>query len=403
MTRFTSVRVLLAAALLLWAGGEARGDTFVVAPPFTIQNAVDLALANTSTTDAILVHPGTYPEAVLVDYTGSNQEALLIARAVSARPKITKGVLIRDSRLVTLSGFRVDSTHDDGVAAIRILDCTSVAVVDCQGTPGDDGGVSAINTFEVVVGESDFSGMKDDGGGGIGVEILDRCAHEVRNSTTSGNDKEGLVIEADRVLVRGCSSTGNGGGGVSIVGLRNEVRDCVVNENGGYGVHAVGVCIVKKSTISSNAGVGVRYGDGATSYHGGQITSNKIRHNGSHGVSLRDGQDGVLVKANSLVDNSGAGIRVAGDGCVILDNTCRDTVTSAADGHGIHLTDLAEGNCVEENSLRDNDGEGILVEGDENFLILNEAKGNDGIVKAVGALDNDGRGNTTVTGVNDFP
>ncbi len=402
MTRYSCLWALLAAASPL-ATSEALGDTFVVAPPFTIQNAVNLALVNASTTDIILVHPGTYAETVTVDYTGSNQKALLIERAQQSRPKITKGVLIKDSRLVTFSGFRVDSTHDDGVAAIRILDCTSVAVVDCEGTAGDDGGVSAVDTWEVVVGESDFSGMSDDGGGGIGVEILGRRAHEIRNSSMDGNDKEGIVVEADGSLVRGCESTGNGGGGVSIVGLRNEVRDCVVKENGSYGVHAVGVCIVKKCTISSNTGVGLRFGDGVTSYSGGQIRSNKIRHNGSHGISLRDGQDGVLVKDNSVSDNIGAGIRAASDGNVIADNTCKDTSISAADGHGIHVTDSADGNCVEENSLSGNDGQGILVEGDENFLVLNEASGNDGIVQVAGALDNDGRGNTTDTGANDFP
>ena len=132
---------------------------------------------------------------------------------------------------------------------------------------------------------------------------------------------------------------------------------------------------------------------------GGSISANDVRDNGGAGILVRKEHVGIDVSSNHVTGNVGAGIRVRSTDNRIVDNTCRDTV----DGDGIALAATAQKNCLADNLVADNDAEGVEVAGDDNLLISNRAKGDDGIVKSSGATGNRGRANKTADGKNHFP
>lgn len=400
----------VAAALIALGAGPGRAAEFVVSPPFKIQDAVDLALINPDAFDVIRVNSGTYAELVTLDFSGTNQTGITLIKNTTKRPIITGGVEIRDARVVTLQGFQVRSDLADATAAIRIRDCVGVAILDCIGQNGDYGGVDAADTDEVILDGCTFSNMDEasSADGGFGVKIIGRCAHAIRNSTFDGNEYRGIWVEADRTQIRNCSAsnmaTAAANAGIVIEGLQNSVRDCDVEDSEGLGIIVEGVCVVRNSLIRNNAKVGVRFGsDGVIDYSGGSIFSCTVSNNGGVGVVVNGDQDGVEVRNNVINGNEGAGVRLFSDWNVVRDNTIRITDAASIPGHGLLIEAGSTGNCVEDNFFKDNDGTGIQVEGDDNYLYLNDAKGNDGFVKAGGTSGNTGRANLTAGGTNDFP
>ena len=399
-------RLLLSAVLALLAPGSLRADTFVVAPPFSLQSVVNAALANGSANDTIRVQPGTYPEMVTIDYsagTGAAQNSLTIVRNTNTRPKVSFGFLIRDSRLVTIAGFKVDSTHDDGDAQIRIRNSVGVAIVDCLGFTGDDGGVDANTSFEVIVRDCTFSGMESSPGTGIGVFIEDLCSHTVQNTLTEGNASWGIRIDANQSLVKNCTSRSNGDGGIRVYGYQNTIKSSEADLNLGFGIHAIGVCDIKGNRANTNDTEGIRYGEsGVILFDGGSVTNNITNGNGGVGLSVRNDQDGAQVSRNSCKSNNGGGIRIAGSFHKVLDNTCKNNDAGSSGGHGILIAGGSNSNCLSENVTKGNDGDGIRISGNFNFLKLNVAKGSDSIVEVVGTIGNDGYSNVA-GGTNDFP
>lgn len=401
-----SIRSFLVVASLTLCAGQATGAVFIVAPPFSIQVIVDTALLNGDPFDTILCQPGVYREMVTVDFTGTIQEGLVIAKNTSQKPKVTEGFLIRDSRLVTINGFRIDSDHGDDLAAVRIRTSTAVAIVNCNGFPGDDGGVDATDTFEVVVDRCDFSGMN--GGDGIGVRIEGLGCHLVDDTYTDANAGYGVWIEADNSLVRDVHAFGNGGGapnaGIYMYGHRNEIRNCVANQNIGHGVYAAGTCTIKGTKSNSNTFDGIRYGlNGVTVYDGGSIWNCQTKRNGKAGINLRADQRACVVRNNKVFENGNLGIRILGDQNQLYKNNCRRNEAAGGGGQGILIGPAAYGNCLEDNFLKENAAEGIRVEGHITYLLLNVAQFNDSIIEAPGATGNDGHDNVAISAANDFP
>src|SRR5262245_61050428 len=185
---------ILFLSLGLSVSGAAEGAIIVTGFPATIQDAVDLALGNADTADIIRVLPGTYNEHVVVDFTGSNQKILNIEGINAGAHVISDGIEFKDARLVTLFNFTVDSTHGDGDAAIQVTDCDGFAALACKGVSGDDGGIDAKDSFEVIVSGCKFSGMNESmaSDSGYGVRIRGLTDHEVKNSTFAENELRGV-------------------------------------------------------------------------------------------------------------------------------------------------------------------------------------------------------------------
>ncbi|MBK6940127.1 MAG: right-handed parallel beta-helix repeat-containing protein [Planctomycetes bacterium] len=388
----------------------ASGAIIVTGFPAKIQDAVDLALSNADPADIIRVLPGTYSEHVVIDFTGTNQTILNLEGTGNGNHVITDGVEVVDARLVTLFNFTVDSNHGDGDAAIFVDNTVGFAALSCRGVAGDDGGLDVEDTFEIIVSNCIFSGMNESvaADSGYGVRIRGRTDHEVKNSTFSSNEFRAIWIEADRSRVQSCVAQQTGPGAttdaVFVSGFQNLVRKCKIRDNDGDGLVVSGVCVVRDNTIEDNQRVGMRLGiDGATTFSGGQVRKNTIRDNGSVGLFVDDDQIGAEIRENGIRNNESCGIQLLGGNHLLYKNSVRETSNGAVGGHGIFIDATSDGNNLEGNSVRDNAGQGIRVEGDRNYLTFNTAKGNDGIDEDPAASGNAGRGNKTSGGTNDFP
>jgi len=394
---------LLITVLCLTIAPTATADTITIAPGQSIQAAINLLLINSSPIDTVLLSPGTYAQSAVVDFSGTNQTGMTIARKQSSRPIILGGILVRDAFRVTLSGLRVDSPHGDQTAAIVVRDSSAIAVDKCSGFPGDDGGLDVEDTFEMVVLQSDFSGMEvTSGEGGYGLKIIGGCAHFLSNVEAAANEREGIFIQADESELRDVVATGGEAGGMLIDGLRNVLKSCTAKSNGGVGIAIEGVADLKSCTVAANDGVGVRFGeDGGSTEHGGVLKGSTIKNNGGNGVLVREEHRGLIVKGNKLTANKGAGVRLIGDGNHVTDNSIKETKSGSNGGHGVLIESASRRNCIDQNTVKENAGTGVRVEGDDNYVLANVGKSGDGFVDA-GGSGNSGRANTT-SGNNDFP
>ena len=399
--------VLLVAALLACTPA-ARAANLVVGPGGSIQDAVDVAMANNDKIDVIAVLPDIYDEAVVIDYSGSNQEFLTIGRADSFRPIITGGITIEDARLVTVFGFEVGSNQGDGKAAIVIEDTTGAAIIDCVVQPGDDGGIDATGTYEVIVESCKVNGMLTHGDDqmGFGVKIVGRACHEIRDTKAKDNATKGLWVEADRTVIRDCKVSGTDEGGenfgILIDGRHNMVKDCTVNANETVGVVAIGVFDIRGNKIRDNEKTGLRLGqDGSTQFHGGVVKNNTISDNRGFGVLIRGDQDGAEIRNNNIDANRGAGIKIEGDGHLIRKNKIKDSRDDSDPGHGVLIESTSDDNCIDDNVFKENDGDAVRVNGDFNYVLNNVAKDGEAFVNGGSTTGNDGRANET-SGQNDF-
>lgn len=413
MKTLTRPRRLLSAVLsaltcTLILAPAARGDFFVLKPPLSLNLVVQAALENADPEDIILVHPGSIPEKVVVDYTGSNQTSLSIVKLEKNRPTIEGGLEIRNAREFLIEGFRVHSPFNDGVAAITVNHSSAVRIVDCRGKAQDDGGIDVEDTFEMVIDRCQFNGMGtyDPNEIGYGIRIRGLCGHRIIDTETSGNTYRGIWIEAEASEIRGCevanNGHANGSAGIYIRGLQNLVRDCEIRGTEGVGLLAMGACVIKKSLIRNNEKSGIRYGDdaGAGVFQGGAISGCVIRDNGAEGIRIKASQIGCELKGNTIEGNAEAGIHISGSGCSVSKNDIRDTHSGAEQGHAILVE--SDGNLIHQNALQKNDGDAIHVIGSSNYLFENQSKSGKGGFVLGGGSGNAGRDNQT-KGKNDFP
>lgn len=397
-----SASILIVLPILAATIGDTLAANYVVTPPQKIQQAIDLALTNGDKEDVIFVNPGVYDESLDIDYGSSIQTLLYIVHNTNLAPTITGGVTIQDSSLVTLDGFSIRSSFGDTNAAVRISNTVGAAIVQCQFAAGDFGGVDASNSYEVVVNTCKFGAMEQSGGqGGFGVRILGRCAHRVLDCTFKGDEGRSVWIEADRTDVQDCSVSQAGGDcGVYIEGLVNAVKKTTVKDGDNDGVRVVGVCDVNSCTLQNNGNVGLRIGlNNGDVYFGGKISKNTIKDNDSNGILVDQDQDGVDIRDNDVFNNSGAGIRLKADGCSVRDNNIQKTSSGGQGGHGVLVDTTSDRNCLRANQFKSNSGNAIVVEGDDNYLLLNSASDSDGYID--NGSQNAGRDNAT-KGTNQF-
>ncbi len=392
--------------ILLLAAPDAWPDQFVVEPSANLQNVIDQALGNDAPNDTIFLKPGTYDGPIAIDYTGTVQTSLTLARTTSESPLVDGGIVVTNASRVKLVGLRIDSPHGDGIAAIRVIDSTSVGISFCYGVTGDDGGIDAIDSRSLAINDCSFTGMKaKDGDGGFGIRIVGGSEHVVRDSVLKWNERHGVLVEANGTSITNCNVTGNGTAGATgaivVVGLRNGVRDCTVKANDGAGIEAKGTCSVRKNAVIANGDDGIRLGDGGVEpSYAGDVRDNHVKQNGGAGIRIKKDQHGSVAAGNVVSGNVGAGIRVSGTGHLIEKNKCSST---EGGGAGILIASESSDNCLMANKLAGNAGDGISVEGSGNLLVENSATGNDGIVEAAAASGNVGHSNTTHAGFNDFP
>jgi len=399
-------RLATTVALLAATGVVApslQAANFVVTPPFKIQQAVAAALASADEEDIIFVNPGTYDEEVIVDFTGTNQTLLYFAHNTSVRPLITGGVRIENSRLVTFDGFAIRSSKTDTKAAAVVSDTVGAAFVQCIFDGGDFGGIDADNSFEIVVNTCQFGPMDESASdtGGFGVRIQGLCGHKITDCSFEDDEGRSIWLSADRSDVIDCEVDGAGGdAGIYLNGLGNSVKNSIVKNNEGDGVRVIGTAEVKDSSIQNNSGAGIRFGiNDGNEWTGGAARKNTIKGNDGGGILIDTSHGGVDVRSNTLTSNSGAGIRIRSDGNGVKDNTIQKTTSGSSGGNGVLIESNGDRNCIRENTFSGNSGHAVRVEGDDNYVLLNDSKDSDGYIDD--GSGNAGRDNDT-SGPNEF-
>jgi parallel beta-helix repeat protein len=388
-------RVCVGFVLACVAAEAAHGANFVVTQPFKIQAAIDAALASGDVADVIFVNPGIYDEALVIDFSGTSQESLYLIHNTSVRPVVSGGITIRDSRIVTIDGFAIRSSKADTQAAAIVRDTIGAAFVQCVFDDGDFGGIDAADSFEIVVNDCTFGSMDESvgGSGGYGVKIVGGCGHRVLSSDFKDDEGRSIWIEADRSEVSSTVVDGAGGdAGIYLEGLLNLVKSTTSKNNDGDGVRVIGTCEVSKSTLQNGVNDG-------SNWTGGSVRNSTIKGNDAAGIFVDDGQNGVEIKSNKIQSNSGAGVRLKGDRCSVRDNDIEKTTSGSLGGNGVLVDSSSDGNCIRSNEFSGNSGNAVRVEGDDNYVFLNEGSGGDGFIDS--GSGNAGRDNQT-SGPNDF-
>ncbi len=401
MTRSSLLAALVAISSL--SSSIAFAEDFLVNPPVKIQAAINAALASGDTEDTIFVNPGVYDEAITIDFSGTTQQFLYIIHNTTVRPIITQGVTVRDARLVTLDGFEVRSSHADNAAAAIVRDTVGAAFVQCVFAGGDFGGVDADDSYEVVVNDCSFGPMDQNVSdeGGFGVRIEGRSGHRVLSSDFKDDEGRSIWIEADSSEVTSVVVDGAAGdSGIFVSGLGNVVKKSNVKNCEGDGIRVSGVCEINDTTVQNNGSIGIRVGlNDGSSWTGGLIKKCTIKGNDSNGILVESGQDGLAIRSSTISGNSGFGVRLKGDGGLVRDNTITKTSAGSQGGHGVIVESSSDRNFVRSNKFSGNSGNGVVVQGDTNYVLLNTASDSDGYLD--NGTNNAGRSNKT-SGTNDF-
>jgi parallel beta-helix repeat protein len=178
------------------------------------------------------------------------------------------------------------------------------------------------------------------------------------------------------------------------------LKNVTVKNGDGDGIRVGGTCEVNDCTVQNNGGVGIKIGlNDSSTWSGGLVKKCTIKDNDGNGILIDNDQSGVDVRQNTIVHNSGAGVRVKSDGCSIRDNTIQKTTAGSQGGNGVLVDSSANRVTLRSNKFSGNSGNGIVIQGDDCYVFLNTATDSDGYIDS--GSHNSGRDNKT-NGTDDF-
>lgn len=157
-----------------------------------------------------------------------------------------------------------------------------------------------------------------------------------------GNGSIGIHVARDS-NISACVCEQNGAHGLSAY-YGSAIVDCVAAGNGGFGIIVLGASVIRGCTARANEDGGI------------------------------DAFENNLIEGCVVVGNQSDGINVGYD-CVVRGNLCVDNGQGAAVGAGIAVGQFLRGNRIEDNQVNYNDF-GLKVDGDNNFIVRNTARGN---------------------------
>lgn len=163
--------------------------------------------------------------------------------------------------------------------------------------------------------------------------------NSVRNITVSGGILRGwpssaiVTSDATHIRIREVTVQGNSVGTPSpaiVLGGDAGLFDCLVSDNGARGITMLGSAVVERCQITRNGAEGIVVAGSA-----GRVADNTIADNGlafsSSGIWIQGGAIRVVVEHNTIIDNSGTGIFLEGFESIVLRNIAR--------GNGMDPTD----------------------------------------------------------------
>jgi parallel beta-helix repeat protein len=228
-----------------------------------------------------------------------------------------------------------------------------------QGVPGSLHGIRPGATIRnVTIKNGSVRNWGNDGLTLVSSEVLGCRIDSVH---AGGNGGSGIACGAGGV-VTGCTAYGNTGHGIAAA-TDCVVSGCVVHDNATTGISAGSGCHVVDCGCYSNAATGISLANGST------VSRCTVLSSGTYGIST---SAACTVEGCTVRGSTQDGIRCAGSGSVIRNNTC-SVNGLAGDGAGIVVVSID--NKIEGNHCTGND-RGIDVTAAGNIIICNTCANN---------------------------
>jgi Right handed beta helix region len=370
------LQTCLTVCLLLLLPSRALAETLHVPQDHeTIQAAVDAAADG----DTILVHAGTYAEAVAI--TGKTNLVLRGVGKVFVDPPGADGITLTGCDTCTVEKLRVI----DAVNGVRLVDCFTCSVLKCR--------------------------IEEVSGTGVLLEDCNNCKVEKCRILSPGGDGIGLgaggTLPCQLAHIRKNKIFEPGGDGVDLNGTnsiieRNLVFDAVGNgyrsesvppattntfllcksfraQTNGFEINGASNSIFFCTDVESTVNGLVCLGTGTY-----QLLKMKVVLPGGNGVTIEAGLNGADIQRCKVIKPGADGFKIEGDSAVLLKNK----VSAAGnDGFGVG----GDGGFYEKNSAKGCTSDGFQLLGTGNELTKNKAKGS---VNGFDLNDQSGGGNT---------
>jgi parallel beta-helix repeat protein len=242
------------------------------AKPFcSIIRAAEVAIAG----DTVVVSAGTYVGEVVPVNSGTATAPITYRAATNENVVVTggtRGFSVRSKSWITISGFHVTGTVDNG---IYLKSATGITLsgnrVSQVGQPGDSATTAQ------------------------GIYVIGTRDSTLVNNTTDHNSDTGIYV-----------TTGNSGieiqSNTSFANARGYTRAAT-----GIDVRSPGITVTKNLSYG-NEDSGIQLYNGA---HGTKVYGNVVYRNGDHGIDVLNSTDTVIV-SNTVFDNVTAGINLEG-------------------------------------------------------------------------------------------
>ncbi|WP_254863868.1 right-handed parallel beta-helix repeat-containing protein [Halovivax gelatinilyticus] len=345
----------------------ADGDTTLVADGESIQDAIN----NSAPGDTIVVESGTYEEELLIDV-----DDLSIVAADGQRPvlegdgsvKLDTAITIDGADGVVVGGLNVTNYRGDtaivvqGSTDVRIAD-TTVVVESGLGMPNNGFGIYVTDSPNLVI--EDTYVVDHDGEDGIvidgssGARLDNVTVRETGDGVHLTGSVDASIVDSTLVTNSHAVRVAEASDGTSIENTTvydNRANDAVIIS------HSERVAI-RSNNITDNSNRGIRFWQ--SQY--GVVADNDV-HGGfgsDQGITFDESSHHGFVANNSVTDHGDEGIRVQeADNITISDNLVDGNAHGGGgDEGGIHLT-LSSDSTITGNEVRDNDVQGIFLDGE---------------------------------------
>ena len=277
----------LIAVIVLMLPGSAFGTSWRVP---TQCATIHIAVDSCSPGDTILVAPGIYYEAIMLNPSYADHVTIIGEAGRDNTILEGQGVLMHSIGGCEIRGFTFNIALVSGEGLVDGV----IAECDCRGIVFD--GIGVRNTAIIGNCIHDAPSMSAGISGAVYSVIIED--NDIRNCTDSGIAISSLGPETS--FIRNNTIVHNNAGGISIGGPVI-LEGNIIAENGGNGIHLYSFLEIMSNTIARNGLSGIRID--SQEMIGGDIHHNLIAKNGYAGILAQEGFNATF-RCNNVWGNS---------------------------------------------------------------------------------------------------